>query len=76
MSSQVLTFSQIHRFYEDFNFPGVVGCVDGTHVPIFTPKIIDEDNPEHIYVNRKGYHSINVQLVSISDIPNMNSSEI
>lgn len=53
-----------YRFYEDFNFPGVVGCVDCTHIAIFPPKIDDEENPEHIYVNRKGYHSINVQLVS------------
>lgn len=50
-------------FYEDYNFPGVVGCVDCTHVAIFPPKIEDEDYPEHIYVNRKGYHSINVQLI-------------
>ncbi|KAG5885508.1 hypothetical protein JTB14_030248 [Gonioctena quinquepunctata] len=50
-------------FYEDFNFPGVVGCVDCTHIAIFTPKIIDAEMPEHIYVNRKGYHSMNVQLI-------------
>lgn len=52
------------RFYEDFNIPGVVGCIDCTHVAIFTPKIDDEEYPEHLYVNRKGYHSINAQLVS------------
>lgn len=53
-----------YRFYEDLNFPGVVGCVDCTHVAIFPPNIVDEEYPENIYVNRKGYHSINVQLVN------------
>ena len=43
--------------------PGVVGCIDCTHVAIFPPKIDDEHYPEHLYVNRKGYHSVNVQLV-------------
>ena len=38
--------------------PGVVGCVDGTHVRITRPF-------EHkkAYVNRKNYHSINVQVM-------------
>ncbi|KAK5643411.1 hypothetical protein RI129_007256 [Pyrocoelia pectoralis] len=50
-------------FYETFNFPGVVGLIDCTHIAIFTPHINDDEYPEHIYVNRKGYHSINVQLI-------------
>ncbi|KAK5643437.1 hypothetical protein RI129_007282 [Pyrocoelia pectoralis] len=53
-------------FYETFNFPGVVGLIDCTHIAIFTPHINDDEYPEHIYVNRKGYHSINVQLVCYS----------
>lgn len=42
--------------------PGVIGCVDCTHIAITRPGG-DDEHPEHIYVNRKGYHSINVQLV-------------
>ena len=37
--------------------PGVVGCVDGSHVRIVRPV-----NNEKAYVNRKNYHSINVQV--------------
>lgn len=40
-----------------------IGCIDCTHVAIFPPPADDEDNPEHVYVNRKNYHSLNVQLV-------------
>jgi hypothetical protein len=43
-------------FYKKAHFPNVIGCVDGTHVRIQSPT---EDEPS--YVNRKGYHSINVQ---------------
>ena len=43
-------------FYEHAGFPCVIGCVDRTHVRIFSPT---ESEPD--YVNRKGYHSINVQ---------------
>ncbi|GFR84014.1 protein F14D2.9 [Elysia marginata] len=39
-------------------FPGVFACVDGTHVKILRPS---ED--EDVYVNRKNFHSINVQIV-------------
>lgn len=47
-------------------FPGVCGCIDCTHIAIVAPSgnLGAENNyPEHIYVNRKNYHSINTQLV-------------
>ena len=45
-------------FYRQSNFPHVLGCIDCTHVRIQAPS---DDEPS--YVNRKGYHSINVQAV-------------
>ncbi|KAK3859062.1 hypothetical protein Pcinc_034785 [Petrolisthes cinctipes] len=47
------------EFMETSGFPGVVGAIDGTHVRIVAPRV-----DEHLYVNRKRYHSINVQVVS------------
>ena len=44
---------------ERFNVPGVIGFVDGTHIAITKPKV----DVEHQYMNRKGYHSKNVQIV-------------
>ena len=38
------------------NFPCAIGCVDGTHVRIIGPS---ENEPD--FVNRKGFHSVNVQ---------------
>lgn len=46
-------------FFEIASFPNVIGTVDGTHVGIKAPS----DN-EHVYINRKGQHSINVQVVA------------
>lgn len=46
-------------FYEKTGFPGVIGCVDGTHVRIFPPPA----DVQHLYYNRKGFHSLNVMLV-------------
>ncbi|XP_062566936.1 putative nuclease HARBI1 [Saccostrea cucullata] len=48
-----------HEFYQIAGFPNVLGAVDGTLVPITAPK----DN-ESVYVCRKGYHAINVQVVA------------
>ena len=45
-------------FYDKGGFPGVIGCVDGTHVRIQAPRANKND-----FMNRKGFHSINVQAV-------------
>ena len=45
-------------FQHKFEFPKVLGCIDGSHIPIVAPSI-----NEPLYVNRKGYHSINVQAI-------------
>ena len=45
-------------FYRRRQFPGVIGCIDGTHIRIIAPS-----NHENDFVNRKGFHSINVQGV-------------
>ncbi|XP_052084585.1 putative nuclease HARBI1 [Mytilus californianus] len=45
-------------FHRQMNFPNVLGCIDCTHVKIQGPS---ED--EAAFVNRKGYHSVNVQAV-------------
>ncbi|XP_060809930.1 putative nuclease HARBI1 [Amyelois transitella] len=47
------------KFYRSTRLPGVLGCVDGTHVAIVTPH-----EHEERYFNRKGYHSLNVLIVS------------
>ena len=43
--------------------PNVLGCVDGTQVRIQAPT-----RNEHEYVNRRGKHSINVQIVCDADL--------
>ncbi|XP_026826928.1 putative nuclease HARBI1 [Ooceraea biroi] len=55
-------------FWQNYRFQGIIGCIDCTHVAIIAPPTHHPQFPEFIYVNRKGYHSINVQL-AILDIP-------
>jgi len=50
----------MNTFYTNSGLPGVIGAVDCTHVPIQSP---GGDQAE-IYRNRKGYFSVNVQLVT------------
>lgn len=54
-------------FYDIANFPNIVGAIDGTHVRIKSPS-----TDEHLYVNRKNYHSINVQGVCDSNLKFLN----
>lgn len=46
------------EFHSIGNFPHVIACVDGTHIPIEKPNA-----HEQRFVNRKHYHSINVQCM-------------
>ncbi|XP_048515792.1 putative nuclease HARBI1 [Athalia rosae] len=54
-----------NKFWVEKQFPGAIGCIDCTHVAILPPPKEDENYPEHIDVNRKAHHSINVQLVKM-----------
>ncbi|XP_062422257.1 putative nuclease HARBI1 [Pungitius pungitius] len=57
------------QFYEYGHFPGVIGCIDGCHVPIKCPSTPDAEE----YRNRKNCFSINVQGVCT---PNLEFSNI
>ena len=46
-------------FFDKTGFPGVIGCVDGTHIKILAPK----KEEQHLYFNRKGFFSINAMIV-------------
>ena len=52
------------KFYNIAGMPGVLGCVDGTHIPIRSP---GGDNSE-VYRCRKGFYSLNVQGICDSDL--------
>ena len=45
-------------FEEEGGFPRIIGAVNGTHIRIWAP----EHEPE-AYINRKKFHSINVQVL-------------
>lgn len=47
-------------FFTKAGFPGVIMCVDGTHIKIIKPS----DEP-FLYYNRKGFYSINAMVVRI-----------
>lgn len=41
-----------------WGFPGAIGAIDGTHIAILKP----HEN-EHNFINRKHFHSLNVQII-------------
>lgn len=45
-------------FMQRAGFPGCVGVIDCTHVAILKPR-----QDEHNFLNRKGFHSLNVQCI-------------
>uniref|UniRef100_A0A672MIS7 DDE Tnp4 domain-containing protein n=1 Tax=Sinocyclocheilus grahami TaxID=75366 RepID=A0A672MIS7_SINGR len=51
-----------HKFFQMGNMPSTIGAIDCTHVHIQAPS-----EREWEYVNRKGRHSINIQLVGNTD---------
>lgn len=58
-------------FEELYNIPGVVGIIDGTHIPSSAVP----GNIEIAYVNRKQFYSINVQIVCDANLINTNINE-
>lgn len=46
------------EFETRYSFPGCVGCIDGSHIPIKPPA-----NDRDSYINRKGFPSINLLAV-------------
>ena len=46
------------EFEKSAGFPGVVGCIDGSHIPIPVPQ-----EHGHRFINRKGYASVNLLAV-------------
>lgn len=54
----------IESLYNIGHFPGVIGTIDCTHIPIKSP---GGANAEH-YRNRKGYFSLNVQTICDADL--------
>ncbi|XP_017471385.1 PREDICTED: putative nuclease HARBI1 [Rhagoletis zephyria] len=45
-------------FVEQYKIPGVIGCVDGTHIGLQKPT-----KDEHMFFNRKGFHSLNAMII-------------
>ena len=51
------------RFEEKWEFPGVLGAIDGCDIPV---KGLWK-NPEQ-YINRKGFHSLQLQVICDVDM--------
>lgn len=52
-----------NRNYLASQIPGTLGYIDGTHVAIKAPR-----QEEHVYLNRKHYHSLNVMILSYTKV--------
>ena len=55
--TQLQADQQKQKFAAMRGFPNIFGCIDGTHIEIQAPTMHEDQ-----FVNRKGYHSINVQV--------------
>ena len=51
----------MEHFEESCGFPNIIGAIDGTHIKIRAP--VEDANS---YINRKGFHSINLQVACTS----------
>ncbi|XP_017469156.1 PREDICTED: putative nuclease HARBI1 [Rhagoletis zephyria] len=57
MTEDEKTKSKQH-FHQNFGIPGVIGCVDGTHIKITKPH-----KDSSLFYNRKDYFSINAMII-------------
>ena len=60
-------FAIKRKLYDVAGFPGILGLIDGTQIPIIAPS-----ENENEYVNRKGFHSINCQAICDGDMNFLN----
>lgn len=67
--TEVARNSVKQRFYHKFGIPGTIGAIDCTHIAVVAPAMNDPVRPGIAYYNRKGYFSLNVQMVC--NIPNL-----
>lgn len=51
-----------HYFFSKSKIPGIVMCIDGTHIKIAKPS---GDNA-HLFYNRKGFFSLNTMIVRMN----------
>lgn len=51
------------KFYRSCGIPRTVGCIDGTQIQIIGPSV-----DEKIFINRKGKHAINCQVICDHDL--------
>ena len=61
--NDVLQEVSAQQFSDISGFANVIGCVDGTQVAIECPS-----DDEHTFVNRKGFHSLNVLATCDSEM--------
>lgn len=63
MSPQIIAWPderkkrEIEEHFREKGFPGVIGAIDGTHIKVDKP-----GNDPHLYINRKGFYSVQVRL--------------
>lgn len=57
------------EFERNSGFPKVIGCIDGTHICIPAPHVQPAS-----YVNRKGHHSIQLQVCYLSKHASMTAN--
>ncbi|KAI5643762.1 DDE superfamily endonuclease domain-containing protein [Phthorimaea operculella] len=55
--------STMQGFQDMYGIPHTLGAVDGTHISIHKPPINHPTAPGSLFYNRKGYYSINCQMI-------------
>ncbi|KAJ2942375.1 hypothetical protein O0L34_g15924 [Tuta absoluta] len=53
----------MREFQENFSMPYTLGAVDGTHIGIHKPPLNHPTAPGSLFYNRKGFYSINCQVI-------------
>jgi len=61
------TERSIEKIRQKYDFPDVLGAIDGTHIKIIAPR-----NDSDSYINRKGFHSIQLQVENLVIILHFN----